>query len=221
MSERIGPHEFLSADGVGGDWRVLGEGACAFFRAGALLTAAQFVQAVAALADDLGEAPDVDLRGDGITVRLVDVTPDHVGLVTTHVELARQISALARELDLPSDPTALQAVHLTVDALVAADVMPFWSAVLGYDVRGDSPEDLLDPRGRGPGVWFQDMDGPRPQRNRMHVDVWVGHDQGQARVAAALAAGGHLVDDGHAPSWWVLADAEGNEVCVATIVGRG
>jgi 4a-hydroxytetrahydrobiopterin dehydratase len=82
------------------------------------------------------------------------------------------------------------------------------------------PEDVADPLRRGPMLWFQDMDAPRPQRNRLHLDVSVPHDQARARVAAALAAGGRLVDDSHAPSWWVLADAEGNEARVATWVGR-
>jgi 4a-hydroxytetrahydrobiopterin dehydratase len=99
--------------------------------------------------------------------------------------------------------------------------MAFWRAVLGYQERGDSPEeDLIDPRGRGPSFWFQQMDAPRPQRNRIHIDVWVPPDQGEARVAAAIAAGGRLVTDEHAPSWWVLADPEGNEACVATTRSR-
>jgi 4a-hydroxytetrahydrobiopterin dehydratase len=89
--------------------------------------------------------------------------------------------------------------------------------VLGYEYRSDSPdEDLIDPRGRGPSLWFQEMDAPRPQRNRIHIDVWVPHDQGEARVKAAIAAGGRLVTDEHAPGWWTLADPEGNEVDVAT-----
>jgi 4a-hydroxytetrahydrobiopterin dehydratase len=94
--------------------------------------------------------------------------------------------------------------------------------VLGYEYRGDRPdEDLVDPRGRGPSLWFQEMDAPRPQRNRIHVDVWVPHDQAETRVAAAIAAGGRLRSDEHAPEWWTLADAEGNEVDVATVLGRG
>ncbi|NUK06449.1 hypothetical protein HRW18_00110 [Streptomyces lunaelactis] len=31
---------------------------------------------------------------------------------------------------------------------------------------------------------------------------------------------GHLVTDEHAPAWWTLADAEGNEADVATWKGR-
>jgi 4a-hydroxytetrahydrobiopterin dehydratase len=90
--------------------------------------------------------------------------------------------------------------------------------VLGYEEKGE--DDLIDPRGRGPSIWFQPMDAPRPQRNRIHVDVAVPHDQAEARVAAAIAAGGRLVTDEWAPAWWTLADAEGNEVDVATWRGR-
>jgi 4a-hydroxytetrahydrobiopterin dehydratase len=93
--------------------------------------------------------------------------------------------------------------------------------VLGYQERGDTPdEDLVDPHGRGASIWFQRMDAPRPQRNRIHIDLWVPHDQAEARVAAALAMGGHLVTDQFAPTWWTLADAEGNEVDVATWQSR-
>jgi 4a-hydroxytetrahydrobiopterin dehydratase len=155
-----------------------------------------------------------------MTVRLITVTRDYFGLSERDVELAGQISAVARELGVPADPTAVQTVQVTIDALVGPEVMPFWRAVLGYRDRGDSPEDLIDPHGRGASFWFQQMNAPRPQPKRIHIDVWVPHDQAEARVAAAIAAGGHLVTDRNAPSWWVLADAEGNEACVAAWMGR-
>jgi hypothetical protein len=60
----------------------------------------------------------------------------------------------------------------------------------------------------------------RTGRNRIHIDVGVPHDQAEARVAAALAAGGSLVEDRFAPAWWTLADPEGNEVDLATWIGR-
>ena len=60
----------------------------------------------------------------------------------------------------------------------------------------------------------------RTQRNRTHVDVFVPDDQAEARAAAALAAGGRVVDDAAAPAWWTLADPEGNEVDIAVAVGR-
>lgn len=64
------------------------------------------------------------------------------------------------------------------------------------------------------------MDVPRPQRNRVHFDITVAHDEAKPRVQAALLAGGVLVDDSHARSFWVLADVEGNEICVCTWTDR-
>src|SRR4051794_15716411 len=121
---------------------------------------------------------------------------------------------------VPDD--AVQLVEIAVDALDIPAVRPFWGAVLGYeDEPGGGPEGgLLDPARRGPAVWFQQMDAPRPQRNRIHLDVSVPHDQLQARLAATLAAGGRLLSDAEAPAFWVLADAEGNEACLTTWQGR-
>jgi len=215
MTERITPKQFHESNGVD-DWRVLFSGACTYFRTGSFATGVALVDAIGTLAEAAHHHPDVDLRYAGVTVRLM--THDVDGLSQRDVELAREISAAARALNVPADPTAVQAVQVTIDALVRPEVMPFWQAVLGYRELGD--EDLADPHGSGPSFWFQQMDAPRPQRNRIHVDVSVPHDQAQARVAAAIAAGGHLVSDEHAPAWWTLADAEGNEADVATWMGR-
>lgn len=46
-------------------------------------------------------------------------------------------------------------------------------------------------------------------------------EQAQARIEAAIAAGGGtLVSDDAAPSFTVLADAEGNKACITTWQGR-
>ena len=76
--------------------------------------------------------------------------------------------------------------------------------------------DLVDPAGRLPSVWFQQMDEPRPQRSRMHVDLWIPTDELHERLQSAITAGGQLLTDEYAPAFWVLADAEGNEVCLCT-----
>ena len=76
--------------------------------------------------------------------------------------------------------------------------------------------DALDPLRSGPALWFQQMDEPRPQRNRIHLDISVPHDVAEQRVAAALAAGGTLVSDRRAKAFWILADAEDNEACTCT-----
>lgn len=202
------------------DWRVVGDGATAVFRTGSFAAGARLISTIAAAGGAGPHHPDVDLRHDTVTVRLLMETPDYMGMTTDDVELAARISELARGQGLSAATELIQTVQVTIDALVSADVMPFWAAVLGYERRADSPdEDLIDPRWRGPSIWFQDMDAPRPQRNRFHLDVWVPPELAEARVAAALAAGGILVRDA-SPTWWTLADAEGNEVDVTSAAGR-
>jgi 4a-hydroxytetrahydrobiopterin dehydratase len=218
VTETITPQQFHDVNGIE-DWRVLTNVAHAHFTIGSFAAGVALVDAIGRLADAADHHPDVDLRPDSVTVRLTTTTPDHFfWLSERDVELARQISAAAREVGVAADPTALKMVQVTIDTLVHPDVMPFWRAVLGYRQVGD--EDLLDPDSQGPPFWFQQMDEPRPQRNRIHIDVFVPNDQAEARVAAAIEAGGHLVSDEFAPAWWTLADSEGNEVDVATWMGR-
>ena len=130
----------------------------------------------------------------------------------------RTISSIARELGIPAEPTTVTQLEIAIDAIHIPAVKPFWEAVLGYKPHLD--DDSLDPYGRAPAFWFQQMDAPRPQRNRIHIDVTVPHDVAQQRIAAALAAGGTLVSDGAAPAFWILADPEGNEACICTWQGR-
>jgi 4a-hydroxytetrahydrobiopterin dehydratase len=221
MSERITARQFRESDGVE-DWPVLGDGACAYFRTGSFAAGVRLVQAIAELAGIDDHHPDIDLRRDGVTVRLITVTDDYFGMSTRDVELARQISAVAREQGVSADPSAVQTLLVIPGAPATAEVMPFWQAVLGYEPRGDSPEeDLVDPRQRGPAFWFEPMDQPRPDGGgAIHVAIWVPFELAEARVAAALAAGGHLVRDNFAPAWWTLADAAGNEADVATTASR-
>lgn len=208
MTEQITARQFHAAAGVE-DWRCLYHVVSAYFRTGSLAKGIALVDEIGRIAGGAEQQHvNADLRHAGVTVTLIP----------RDIALARRISAAAKELDIPADPTAVQLINVTLDALVGADVLPFWRALLGYRQIGD--DYLFDPSRRGPGFGPQQMDTARPQRNRMHLDVAVPHDQAEARIAAALAAGGHLVSDAHAPKWWVLADAEGNEACIATWVGR-
>jgi 4a-hydroxytetrahydrobiopterin dehydratase len=221
MTEGMSPQQFHEAEGVE-DWRVLGDGANAYFRTGSFAAGARLVQAISELpgVDDL--RPDVDLRHDGVTVRMVAFVEGYGGMLRTHVELARQISAAARKLGLSADPSAVQSLLVIPGATDRAEVMPFWRAVLGYEPRRDSPaEDLVDPRGRAVPFWFEQMAEARPGAGgAIHVAVWVPYEEAEARIAAALAAGGRMVRDKFAPSWWTLADAAGNEADIATTKGR-
>jgi 4a-hydroxytetrahydrobiopterin dehydratase len=205
MSERIERQRFHELG-----WRVVRDAASTHFSTGSFATGVTLVDAIGKLAHAADHDPDVDLRSDGVTVRVGTRSP---GLSERDLELAEQISTAARALEVPVDLSGLQIVQVAIDALVIPDVMPFWRAVLGYQQEDD--EDLIDRDLEGPPFWFQQMDAPRPQRNRIHIDLYVPHDQAEARIAAAIAAGGHVVSDENAPGWWTLADAEGNEVDVA------
>jgi len=214
MAERIAPSRFHETPGVE-DWRVLAFGACAFYRADSLAPAVRLVEAIGRLADASGKRPDVDVRALGVTVRLMDY--EALGVTEEDVSLAREISGAARELGLTADPSQLRDVELTIDAVDIPAVRRFWCAVLGYEEFGE--EDALDPYRRWPGIWFQPMDPARTDRNRVHVDLFVPPDLVEARVAAAVAAGGRIVRDS-GPQWWTIADPEGNEVDVTSTIGR-
>jgi 4a-hydroxytetrahydrobiopterin dehydratase len=197
--------------------------------AGSLVEAAvTAARVVAACGDDAAGRLSVDLRRDQV---LLTVRPVQGTLVTAdEVALARRISEIASGLGLTTvagvgggSPRSVQVLEIAIDALDIAAVRLFWKAVLAYtDEPGHTgPEDpLVDPDGQGPAIWFQQMDAPRPQRNRIHLDVSVPHDEAQARIQATLAAGGVLVNDAEAPAFWVLADPEGNEACITTWQGR-
>lgn len=190
----------------------------------AVPTMEQALRVATAAAEACGEHADGHLR---VAVRAdrVDLTLQSAVVADCterDAELAAAITHTIQARGLHTTPGGdrpVQALEIGIDALDIPAIRPFWRAVLAYtDVPGhDGPADpLVDPTTLGPAVWFQQMDTPRPQRNRIHLDVTVPHDAAEARVAAALAAGGRLLSDARAKAFWVLADAEGNEVCVCT-----
>lgn len=212
MSEkRISARAFHDAHGVE-DWRVLFQGAHAHYRVDSFEQAAQFVASIAEVAMDVAHSPDVDVRPEGVTVRTA--SGDYGALSGRDVELARRISAEARKLGLEPDPSQVQVVGIAVAQDEGVDVGPFWAAVLGYRHLGPN-EDAVDRHRRNPYVSFQGLKPPRPGRGRTHIDVSVPADQAEARVAAALEAGGRLVDGSHAPDWWTLASPENHKVDIA------
>ena len=214
-----------ASDAVTGlGWRlVLGE-LRTQVRTGSLPLAADVAARAAALPEAQGHLR-MDVREDRVALALQTA---ETGWVTGRdVELARRITAVAEELRLTTtsgeEDRTVQVLEIGIDAMDIASIRPFWKAVLGYaDEPGRSgPEDaLVDPLGQGPAIWFQQMDAPRPQRNRLHFDVCVPHDEAHRRIEATIAAGGKLLSDAEAPAFWVLADPEGNEACVTTWQGR-
>lgn len=175
-----------------------------------------FVNAVGELAEERQHHPEIDIRHS--TVHVAMNSHDAGGITERDIDLATAISRIVERTGLRISPEKLTELELAIDTMDASAILPFWKAVLGYDNDGD--EALIDPLRIGPAVWFQQLDEPRPVRNRIHVDVTVAHDEASSRIAAALAAGGRMVSDGAAPRFWILADVDGNEACVCTWQGR-
>ncbi|HLX51067.1 MAG TPA: VOC family protein [Streptosporangiaceae bacterium] len=183
----------------------------------------------ARLTSGVGCGRDQELRLDVRDGRLILTLQSAVASMATRqeVELAHRISAFVSTLGLSADAAGAgrpaQLLEIGIDALDMAAIRPFWKAILGYVEEpepDDPPNGIADPDGQGPSIWFQQMDAPRPQRNRIHLDITVPHDEAQRRIEAAIAAGGTLRYDAEAPAFWVLADAEGNEACITTWQGR-
>lgn len=198
------------------DWRVLLRSLQSSFTTGSMAKGVEFAARIGTAADQANHHPDLTITYPRVHVRLTTHEAD--GLTDRDVDLARTISRIAEELGIAAEPTVVTQLEIAIDAMDIQAVKPFWLAVLGYESHLD--DDCVDPYGRGPAFWFQQMDAPRPQRNRIHIDVTVPHDVAQQRIEAALAAGGTLVSDAVAPAFWILADPEGNEACICTWQGR-
>ena len=207
MSDR-GWRDFLAAENVD-DWVVLHGGATAVFPMLSLGDAARLADAVAQAPGIEGAGVLITIADDQLTVRL---TRDIWQLEPRHVELARAISTVAHQHGAAADRTRAQEVQLAVAAHPETVDAGFWRAALGYAELDD--DNAVDALGHGSTVWMQDLDEAKPLRHAMHVDVSVAREHVEARLAAALAAGGRIVDDLNAPAHWTLADRAGNRVCI-------
>ena len=221
MTDTLPIEEFLAADGVE-RWRVISDGACAFYATDSFQVSARLVAAIGHIDGIEEHPPRVDIRHDGVTVFFLTKSSERYGLSTRDLELARAVERLATEHGLVADPSQIQSLLVIPGAPDRDAILPFWRAVLGYEPRIDSPdEDLVDPHDRDASFWFEQMDESRPDgTGAIHVAVWLPLEQAQARIDAAIAAGGRIVHDASAPSWWTLEDAAGNQADIATVGGR-
>jgi 4a-hydroxytetrahydrobiopterin dehydratase len=200
------------------DWRSMHETLQARFRTGDLETGLRLVAAIGAAALEHRHDPELDLRPTHLNVRLV--SRDVHAKTERDVALARAISAIAGELGIGSEPASLARLEIGLDTWDAEEIRPFWHAVLGLQAHPRFSEDLTDPDGDLPTLWFQETDQHPEPRQRFHLDLRVPPEVAGPRIEAALAAGGTLVSDERAPRFTVLADPQGNKVCVCTHVGR-
>ena len=207
----ISAAEFHRASDVA-DWRVTGTGPQAVFTAGSLTEAAGLVAPIVAAAERFGILPDIDVRPEGVVVRIPYRNDE--GIPAAATAFAAAVSHAARDRGLTADPARTQSVGIYVAQHSKADVRPFFLAALGYQAFGET--DATDPLRCGPQLAFNPITGDLAGRGRTHFDVFVPADEAQTRVYAALAAGGRLVDDSRAPAWWSLASPDNHGVDIAS-----
>ena len=212
------------------EWRKLGQGLHAYYRTDGFSTGARFAAAIGAAGDTLGHHLRVTIGADFVDLKLISTDAvyrdgegrEHVVEWTTQadIDVARQISSIAAEQAVVADPAAIATVELALDTAHAALLAPVWAALLTGSTdaqgRGTIGDDVRDATGRMPILWFQDTDDHDTPRQRFHIDIWVPYEVAANRIAAAVAAGGVVADDSHAPSYTVIADQDGNKACVCT-----
>ena len=224
--------DMLSGEQITGagltDWRKLGQGLHARFAVSDFASGARFVTAVAAAAEPAGHDPEVRMGSRFVDLKLISDdaiyrdaqgTEHWVEWVTQQdIDLARRISEIAAEQALTPDPSSITAIELALDTANADRLASFWAALLTGTGesrgRGTVGDDVRDATSRVPILWFQDTEPHETPRQRFHIDVQVPYDVVEQRIAAAVAAGGVIVDDTRAPRTTVLADPDGNKACV-------
>ena len=213
------------------DWRKLAQGLHARYLAGDFGTAARFVTAVGEAGDALGHHPSVAIGEGYVDLKLVSadaVYRDDEGteyvvewVTQQDVDLARRITEIAVDHRVAADPASVSVIELGLDTAHSATIAPVWAALLTGDAeaqgRGTPGDEIRDATGRAPNLWFGDAEEQEAPRQRFHVEVYVAAEVAEQRIAAAVAAGGTVVDDSDAPSLTVIADQDGNTgvLCVA------
>lgn len=201
------------------DWRKLAQAVHARYRIRDFTAGATFIAAVAAAAEDANHHPDLQLSYGAVDVSLC--THDGgVRITQKDVDLARKISTIARAQGLEPVPAAVAQLEIALDTAHANRAAAFWSALLTGSPDNAVDGSVVDPTGQVPVLWFQETDENELPRQRWHADLWLAPEVATVRIEAAVASGGSVADASRAPSFTVLADPDGNKVCVCTCLER-
>jgi 4a-hydroxytetrahydrobiopterin dehydratase len=198
-------------------WALLLGGLQARLHTGSFATGLAVASSIGAIAEELGHHPDLDLRYTHLDVRLT--SHDVRGVTARDIRLARAVTGIAGDAGVELECASVSRLELALDSPDHRAVLPFWRAVLALRESPQADDELTDPFDVLPTVWFQESGSEEP-RQRWHPDVWVDPAQVRPRIDAAIAAGGTLVTDEFAPDFWVLADPDGNRMCLCTWQGR-
>jgi 4a-hydroxytetrahydrobiopterin dehydratase len=215
--ERLSNQQVLDAGLV--DWRKLAQALHTRYSFPDYVVAAAFIAEVAEVAEADGHHPDLK-----VTYGVIDVSlcthEDGLWVTQKDIDMATKISEIARAKGLVPEPGSVTQLELALDTAHEDRVAPFWSALLTGSPDNKIYDTVFDPTGRVPSLWFQGTEDHQVPRQRWHFDLWLAPDTVEERIAAALAAGGSVVDGSESPTFTVLADPDGNRVCVCCATGR-
>jgi 4a-hydroxytetrahydrobiopterin dehydratase len=201
------------------DWRKLAQALHARYRIADFTAGAAFVAAVAEAAEAAGHHPDLKIISGVVDVSLC-TREDGLWITQRDIDLAEKISQIARQQGLTPEPAVVAQLEIALDTANEDRVAPFWSVLLTGSPDNKIYDSVFDPTSRVPNLWFQGTDERPTPRQRWHFDLWLAPEAAADRITAAVAAGGSVVDDSEAPSFTVLADPDGNRVCICTCLER-
>lgn len=112
-------------------------------------------------------------------------------------------------------------LELMIDCPDPVALAPFWAGALGYEVGdgdGNPYVNLVPPDG-APFVGLQRVPEPKTGKTRIHVDLYVPHDDAEAEVVRLTGLGATVLQppvrrDDRRFNFQVLADPAGTEFCV-------
>jgi hypothetical protein len=122
-----------------------------------------------------------------------------------------------RRAAAPAKLTAVSAFGLVLDCADPETLAEFWAAALGYEPFGTVGNyvALVPPTSGRPKLLLQ-VPEPKTTKNRMHLDIETPDIEPEAARLGKLGATrlGAETRSEHGSTWIVMADPEGNELCV-------
>jgi 4a-hydroxytetrahydrobiopterin dehydratase len=215
--DKLSTQEILDA-GLG-DWRKLAQALHTRYRIADFTAGVAFAAAVAGAAEAASRHPDLKIT-DGVVDVSLCTHEDGLWVTQKDIDMAQKVSEIARQQGLAPEPAAVTQLEIALDAASEDRVAPFWPVLLTGSPDNKIYDSVFDPTSRVPGLWFQGTDEHQTPRQRWHFDLWLAPEAAADRITVAVAAGGSVVDDSEAPSFTVLADPDGNRVCVCTCLER-
>lgn len=108
--------------------------------------------------------------------------------------------------------------HIVIDAHDLPGLARFWTQALGWKVLSEREHEIvIGTDDHAPvGICFMPVTDPKTVKNRVHLDLTTSAVDRAQEIERLLALGARPADIGQTgeESWTVLADPEGNELCV-------